>query len=181
MGDIHEQDVRGGGVLSVQEHLLGGAMGWASVPYCPCLGLPPPGSLHGLCLLCRDATQCHSACGHTALQKVAAATQLYSGQCVPGAGEFLFCIFSVFTIFIASCQGYFVFGRHACALEAFLGSTAGTAEGVWAGGKGHCARIATRDQAVGLEWVPKEGSGEKKFGALLVVGYKVVQTRSLTS
>lgn len=87
MGDIHEQDVRGGGVLSVQEHLLSGAMGWASVPYCPCLGLPPPGSLHGLCLLCRDATQCHSACGHTALQKVAAATQLYSGQCVPGGGS----------------------------------------------------------------------------------------------
>ncbi|XP_011355565.1 short-wave-sensitive opsin 1 [Pteropus vampyrus] len=40
-------------------------------------------------------------------------------------GGFLFCIFSVFTVFIASCQGYFVFGRHVCALEAFLGSTAG--------------------------------------------------------
>lgn len=47
-------------------------------------------------------------------------------------GGFLFCIFSVFTVFIASCQGYFVFGRHVCALEAFLGSTAGTAgEGGW--------------------------------------------------
>nr|AZG02937.1 short-wavelength sensitive opsin 1 [Balionycteris maculata] len=44
-------------------------------------------------------------------------------------GGFLFCIFSVFTVFIASCQGYFVFGRHVCALEAFLGSTAGLVTG----------------------------------------------------
>lgn len=42
-------------------------------------------------------------------------------------GGFLFCIFSVFTVFIASCKGYFLFGRHVCALEAFLGSAAGTA------------------------------------------------------
>lgn len=38
---------------------------------------------------------------------------------------FLFCTFSVFTVFIASSQGYFIFGRHICALEAFLGSVAG--------------------------------------------------------
>lgn len=41
-------------------------------------------------------------------------------------GGFLFCVFSVFTVFIASCHGYFLFGRHVCALEAFLGSVAGT-------------------------------------------------------
>lgn len=34
---------------------------------------------------------------------------------------FLFYVFSVFTILVASCRGYF-FGRHVCALEAFLGS-----------------------------------------------------------
>nr|AZG02984.1 short-wavelength sensitive opsin 1 [Sphaerias blanfordi] len=44
-------------------------------------------------------------------------------------GGFLFCIFSVFTVFIASCQGYFVFGRRVCALEAFLGSTEGLVTG----------------------------------------------------
>lgn len=42
-------------------------------------------------------------------------------------GGFLFCSFSVFTVFIASCHGYFLFGPHVCALEAFLGSAAGTA------------------------------------------------------
>lgn len=78
-------------------------------------------------------------------------------------GGFLFCIFSVFTVFIASCQGYFVFGRHVCALEAFLGSTAGIAEGGSGGGKGHCARITTRDQAVGLEQVPKRGLGKRSL------------------
>nr|AXP19164.1 type 1 short wavelength-sensitive opsin [Leptonycteris yerbabuenae] len=44
-------------------------------------------------------------------------------------GGFLFCVFSVSTVFIASCQGYFIFGRHVCALEAFLGSTAGLVTG----------------------------------------------------
>ncbi|XP_028722054.1 short-wave-sensitive opsin 1 [Peromyscus leucopus] len=44
-------------------------------------------------------------------------------------GGFLFCIFSVFTVFIASCHGYFLFGRHICALEAFLGSVAGLVTG----------------------------------------------------
>ncbi|XP_052028416.1 short-wave-sensitive opsin 1 [Apodemus sylvaticus] len=44
-------------------------------------------------------------------------------------GGFLFCIFSVFTVFIASCHGYFLFGRHVCALEAFLGSVAGLVTG----------------------------------------------------
>ncbi|XP_021555043.1 short-wave-sensitive opsin 1 [Neomonachus schauinslandi] len=43
-------------------------------------------------------------------------------------GGFLYCI-SVSSVFIASCQGYFVFGRHVCALEAFLGSTAGLVTG----------------------------------------------------
>nr|AZT82026.1 short wave sensitive opsin 1 [Phyllops falcatus] len=44
-------------------------------------------------------------------------------------GGFLFCTFSVSTVFIASCQGYFIFGRHVCALEAFLGSAAGLVTG----------------------------------------------------
>nr|AAZ79909.1 SWS1 [Uta stansburiana] len=42
---------------------------------------------------------------------------------------FLFCVFSVFTVFLASSQGYFFFGRHICALEAFLGSVAGLVTG----------------------------------------------------
>nr|AZG02939.1 short-wavelength sensitive opsin 1 [Cardioderma cor] len=42
---------------------------------------------------------------------------------------FLFCVFSVFTVFVASCRGYFFFGRHVCALEAFLGSTSGLVTG----------------------------------------------------
>ena len=41
-------------------------------------------------------------------------------------GGFIYCIFSVFSVFIASCHGYFVFGRRVCAMEAFLGSAAGT-------------------------------------------------------
>ncbi|EFB24396.1 hypothetical protein PANDA_001282, partial [Ailuropoda melanoleuca] len=41
---------------------------------------------------------------------------------------FVYCI-SVSTVFIASCHGYFIFGRHVCALEAFLGSTAGLVTG----------------------------------------------------
>ncbi|XP_060040184.1 short-wave-sensitive opsin 1, partial [Erinaceus europaeus] len=40
-------------------------------------------------------------------------------------GGFLFCIFSVLTVFIASCKGYFIFGPLVCAWEAFLGSAAG--------------------------------------------------------
>uniref|UniRef100_A0A8C6RJH3 Short-wave-sensitive opsin 1 n=1 Tax=Nannospalax galili TaxID=1026970 RepID=A0A8C6RJH3_NANGA len=44
-------------------------------------------------------------------------------------GGFLFCIFSVSTVFITSCHGYFLFGRHVCALEAFLGSVAGLVTG----------------------------------------------------
>ncbi|XP_069318212.1 short-wave-sensitive opsin 1 [Eulemur rufifrons] len=40
-------------------------------------------------------------------------------------GGFLCCIFSVLPVFIASCRGYFLFGRHVCALEGFLGSAAG--------------------------------------------------------
>ena len=51
-------------------------------------------------------------------------------------GGFIYCLFSVFIVFINSCYGYFVFGRHACALEAFLGCAAGTAgEGSWRDGK----------------------------------------------
>ncbi|XP_004707860.1 short-wave-sensitive opsin 1 [Echinops telfairi] len=41
----------------------------------------------------------------------------------------LFCVISVFTVFVASCHGYFIFGRHVCALEAFLGSVAGLVTG----------------------------------------------------
>ncbi|KAF6086506.1 opsin 1, short wave sensitive [Phyllostomus discolor] len=44
-------------------------------------------------------------------------------------GGFLFCVFSVSTVFLASCQGYFIFGRRVCALEAFLGSAAGLVTG----------------------------------------------------
>ncbi|XP_057588957.1 short-wave-sensitive opsin 1 [Hippopotamus amphibius kiboko] len=44
-------------------------------------------------------------------------------------GGFIYCIFSVFVVFITSCHGYFVFGRHVCALEAFLGCTAGLVTG----------------------------------------------------
>ncbi|XP_045420144.1 short-wave-sensitive opsin 1 [Lemur catta] len=40
-------------------------------------------------------------------------------------GGFLLCIFSVLPVFIASCRGYFLFGRHVCAMEGFLGSAAG--------------------------------------------------------
>lgn len=51
-------------------------------------------------------------------------------------GGFIYCTFSVFIVFINSCYGYFVFGRHVCALEAFLGCAAGTAgEGGWRDGK----------------------------------------------
>ncbi|KAJ7421610.1 short-wave-sensitive opsin 1 [Willisornis vidua] len=38
---------------------------------------------------------------------------------------FLCCIFSVFTVFVSSAQGYFVFGKHMCALEGFAGATGG--------------------------------------------------------
>lgn len=79
---------------------------------------------------------------------------------------FVYCI-SVSTVFIASCHGYFIFGRHVCALEAFLGSTAGTTgEGDWAGETKDCSRIGTRDKTVGLEWAPNEEPGEKELGAL---------------
>uniref|UniRef100_H0VGD5 Short-wave-sensitive opsin 1 n=1 Tax=Cavia porcellus TaxID=10141 RepID=H0VGD5_CAVPO len=44
-------------------------------------------------------------------------------------GGFLVCIFSVLAVFIASCYGYFIFGRHVCALEGFLGSVAGMVTG----------------------------------------------------
>ncbi|XP_012520226.1 PREDICTED: short-wave-sensitive opsin 1 [Propithecus coquereli] len=40
-------------------------------------------------------------------------------------GGFLLSIFSVLPVFIASCRGYFLFGRHVCALEGFLGSAVG--------------------------------------------------------
>ncbi|XP_023988142.1 LOW QUALITY PROTEIN: short-wave-sensitive opsin 1 [Physeter macrocephalus] len=44
-------------------------------------------------------------------------------------GGFIYCIFSVFVVFITSCHGYFVFGCHVCALGAFLGCTAGLVTG----------------------------------------------------
>ncbi|XP_047550336.1 short-wave-sensitive opsin 1 [Lutra lutra] len=43
-------------------------------------------------------------------------------------GGFIYCI-SVSSVFIASCHGYFIFGHHICALEAFLGTTAGLVTG----------------------------------------------------
>lgn len=73
-------------------------------------------------------------------------------------GGFLFCIFSVFTVFVASCQGYFIFGRHVCALEAFLGSTAGTAaEGGW-GRQRKLSLDWNRDQPAYSECIPTEES-----------------------
>ncbi|XP_010173650.1 ultraviolet-sensitive opsin-like, partial [Antrostomus carolinensis] len=42
---------------------------------------------------------------------------------------FICCIFSVFIVFISSSQGYFVFGKHMCALEGFVGATGGLVTG----------------------------------------------------
>ncbi|NXI87158.1 OPSUV protein, partial [Rhipidura dahli] len=42
---------------------------------------------------------------------------------------FLCCIFSVFTVFVSSAQGYFIFGKHMCALEGFAGATGGLVTG----------------------------------------------------
>ncbi|XP_033888787.2 ultraviolet-sensitive opsin isoform X1 [Acipenser ruthenus] len=42
---------------------------------------------------------------------------------------FIFVTFSVFTVFVSSSQGYFVFGKTICAIEAFLGSVAGLVTG----------------------------------------------------
>ncbi|NXJ86614.1 OPSUV protein, partial [Trogon melanurus] len=44
-------------------------------------------------------------------------------------GGFIFCVFSVFTVFVSSSQGYFLFGKVVCALEAFVGATAGLVTG----------------------------------------------------
>ncbi|XP_009643551.1 ultraviolet-sensitive opsin [Egretta garzetta] len=43
--------------------------------------------------------------------------------------SFISCIFSVFTVFISSSQGYFVFGKHMCSLEGFVGATGGLVTG----------------------------------------------------
>ncbi|XP_009693690.1 PREDICTED: ultraviolet-sensitive opsin-like, partial [Cariama cristata] len=42
---------------------------------------------------------------------------------------FISCIFSVFTVFVSSSQGYFVFGKHMCSLEGFVGATGGLVTG----------------------------------------------------
>ncbi|NWV42892.1 OPSUV protein, partial [Grantiella picta] len=42
---------------------------------------------------------------------------------------FMCCIFSVFTVFVSSAQGYFIFGKHMCALEGFAGATGGLVTG----------------------------------------------------
>lgn len=42
---------------------------------------------------------------------------------------FISCIFSVFTVFVSSSQGYFVFGKDMCALEGFVGATGGRVGG----------------------------------------------------
>lgn len=40
------------------------------------------------------------------------------------------CVFCIFTVFVSSSQGYFVFGKHVCAFEGFSGATVGT-RGPW--------------------------------------------------
>ncbi|XP_075583874.1 LOW QUALITY PROTEIN: short-wave-sensitive opsin 1 [Pelecanus crispus] len=42
---------------------------------------------------------------------------------------FVSCVFSVFTVFVSSSQGYFVFGKHMCSLEGFVGATGGLVTG----------------------------------------------------
>lgn len=42
----------------------------------------------------------------------------------------MMCIFCIFTVFVSSSQGYFVFGKHMCAFEGFAGATGGT-RGPW--------------------------------------------------
>lgn len=42
----------------------------------------------------------------------------------------MMCIFCIFTVFVSSSQGYFVFGKHMCAFEGFAGATGGT-KGPW--------------------------------------------------
>ncbi|NXB44834.1 OPSUV protein, partial [Leucopsar rothschildi] len=39
------------------------------------------------------------------------------------------CIFCIFTVFVSSSQGYFVFGKHVCAFEGFSGATVGLVTG----------------------------------------------------
>ncbi|NWS31764.1 OPSUV protein, partial [Polioptila caerulea] len=39
------------------------------------------------------------------------------------------CIFCIFTVFISSSQGYFIFGKHVCAFEGFSGATVGLVTG----------------------------------------------------
>uniref|UniRef100_A0A8C5JG72 Opsin 1, short wave sensitive n=54 Tax=Passeriformes TaxID=9126 RepID=A0A8C5JG72_JUNHY len=39
------------------------------------------------------------------------------------------CVFCIFTVFVASSQGYFVFGKHMCAFEGFAGATGGLVTG----------------------------------------------------
>ncbi|XP_056429048.1 short-wave-sensitive opsin 1 [Hyla sarda] len=41
----------------------------------------------------------------------------------------LICIFSIFTVFVSSCNGYFVFGKIACAIEGFVGTLSGLVTG----------------------------------------------------
>lgn len=94
-------------------------------------------------------------------------------------GGFIYCI-SVSSVFIASCHGYFIFGHLICALEAFLGTTAGTAREGDLGETKNCFRIRSRGQNVGLEWAPKRGAGEKRVWCSLSLGYKAAGTRSLT-
>lgn len=40
----------------------------------------------------------------------------------------MMCIFCIFTVFVSSSQGYFVFGKHMCAFEGFAGATGGTGD-----------------------------------------------------
>lgn len=43
-------------------------------------------------------------------------------------GGLLICIFSIFVVFFNSSQGYFIFGKAFCAIEAFVGTLAGKTE-----------------------------------------------------
>lgn len=97
----------------------------------------------GFVFFCRDATQCPVLVATTALQR-----KLRQHQPVlvnVSLGGFIYCIFSVFVVFISSCYGYFIFGRHVCALEAFWA----VQQVLAAGGSWRDGRILLQDGSQG--------------------------------
>lgn len=58
-------------------HLLGGAVGWTSVPPRPCLGLPPPGSLPWVVFFVGTPLNAHGACGHTVASESCGSRSIY--------------------------------------------------------------------------------------------------------